>query len=194
MSNLIRKTTDLAMYIVSDYISDKSVLIDATCGNGHDTLTLANIPHAKLYAFDIQQAAVNATRKLLFSKGCEEKINNGTISIICDSHTNMHKHVDEKADVIMFNLGYLPGGDKSFTTNHSNTIAAVNSALTLLADDGIICITMYSGHDEGKKEKAALLQLSENLDPHIYHAAYINFPNQKNSPPEILLITKRARK
>lgn len=194
MSNLIRKTTDLAMHIISDYISESSILIDATCGNGHDTLMLAGKPHAKIYAFDIQQAAASATQKLLISECYEEELNNGTISIICDSHTNMNRHVIEKADVIMFNLGYLPGGDKNFTTNHEDTVYAVNSALDMLADDGVVCITIYSGHDEGKKEKAALLQLSENLDPHIYHAAYINFPNQKNSPPEILLITKKSRR
>lgn len=194
MSNLIRKTTNLAAHIVSAYISSDSILVDATCGNGHDTLMLAASPHAKLYAFDIQQAAADATRRLLISEGYESELTNNTISIICDSHVNMNDYIAEKADVIMFNLGYLPGGDKNFVTCCDDTIDAVKAALSLLADDGVLCITMYSGHNEGQKEKAALLQLSENLDPRTYHAAYINFINQKNFPPEILLITRKPRK
>lgn len=194
MTNLIKKTTELAAHIVSGYISADSILVDATCGNGHDTLMLAASPHSKLYAFDIQQAAADATRRRLISEGYESELVNNTISIICDSHVSMNKYIAEKADVIMFNLGYLPGGDKTFVTCCADTIDAVKSALSLLADDGILCITMYSGHSEGEKEKAALLQLAENLDPRTYHAAYINFINQKNTPPEILLITRKSHK
>lgn len=192
MSNIIRKTTELAMYITSSYTFPGCVIVDATCGNGHDTIALARTKPSRLYAFDIQQEAVAATEKMLVSEGFGSALDNGTISIICDSHSNMTQYVHEPADVIVFNLGYLPGGDKTKPTYKSETVKAARSALELLALDGVLCLTMYSGHPEGLEEKEVLMQMAETLDPKVYHAAYVNFINQKNSPPEILLITKKA--
>lgn len=191
MSNLIQTTTELAMHIISGYIRPGALLIDATCGNGHDTLRLAKAKPSKLYAFDIQQAAVDGTRKLLESNGFKDSIDKGIIELICDSHENMESYVHGKADVIVFNLGYLPGSDKSNTTTEASTLNAVSASLELLKKNGLLCITMYSGHHEGSKEKASLLDWSAKLDPQTYHAAYISMHNQKNSPPEILLITRK---
>lgn len=191
MSNIIRKTTDLAMHIITSYAFKESVIIDATCGNGHDTLALAKSEPAKLYAFDIQQDAVDATRNLLISEGYKELLENGTINIICDTHANMPAHVSEPADVIVFNLGYLPGSDKNNTTKVSSTLNAVEDALDMLALNGLLCITMYSGHEEGLNEKNELLSMGSRLDSKIYHVAYTSFINQHNAPPEILMITKK---
>lgn len=191
MSNLLTKTTELAMYIASAYSFPGCVIIDATCGNGHDTLALAESQPSKLYGFDIQQQAVDNTIDLLKANGYESRLDNGTISIICDSHGNMQKHVNEPADLIVFNLGYLPGGDKTITTSIQETRSAIMSSLKLLNKDGLLCITMYSGHAEGLAEKEMLMQMAEELDPKVYHAAYVNFINQHNAPPEILLITKK---
>ena len=191
MANIIKKTTDLAMLIASQYAFEGSIIVDATCGNGHDTLMLAKTSPAKLYGFDIQEVAVTSTKELLSQEGFESDIENGTISIICDSHSNMHRYLTEKAHIIMFNLGYLPGGDKTIVTQVSETYDAIQNSLELLAVDGVLCITMYSGHDEGQKEKDMLLKFGEELDSGIYHVAYINFLNQKKNPPEILLITRK---
>ena len=191
MSNIIRTTTQLAMHIVREYTFAGSVLIDATCGNGYDTLVLAKTKPSKLYAFDIQQEALKNTRLKLIGAGFEEKLSDGTISIICASHSLMADYVHEKADAIVFNLGYLPGSDKAISTNTDETILAVGAAIELLAKDGIICITMYSGHEEGQREKEALIQFAKGLDQRLYHAAYIDFINQPNHPPDILLIAKK---
>ncbi len=191
MSNIIRKTTELAMHIVSEYTFPGSVIVDATCGNGHDTLSLAKTDPSKLYAFDIQPQAVESTKHLLIKEGFSDALEDGTISIICDSHSRMSEYVQQKADVIVFNLGYLPGGDKTVVTEHANTLEAVASSLELLAVDGLLCLTIYSGHEEGRIEKELLLSMGNGLDPKLYHTAYVSFPNQKNSPPEILLITRK---
>lgn len=191
MSNLLTKTTELAMYIASSYTFPDCVIIDATCGNGHDTLALASAKPSKLYAFDIQQQAVSNTTELLHSEGYGKQIENDTISIICDSHCNMSDHVNGLADLIVFNLGYLPGGDKTVTTSGSETMAAVTSSLDLLNKGGLLCITMYSGHEEGLVEKEQLMKMAKDLDPKVFHAAYVNFINQHNAPPEILLITRK---
>ena len=94
--------------------------------------------------------------------------------------------------VVIFNLGYLPGGNKERTTCADSTLAALRAAMELLAPDGVICITMYSGHPEGKREKAALLEFASALDAGRWHTAYVSMPNQKHDPPEILLITRKS--
>ena len=191
MTNLIRSTANLAMHILKEYISDKDSVIDATCGNGHDTLSLAGCKPRRLYAFDIQQQAISNTEALLTSSGFAGELKDGSISLICDSHENMYKYIDSRISAIIFNLGYLPGGDKTKTTSVTSTLKAVKAGLELLQKDGILCITMYSGHAEGAKEKEALLSLAEKLDSSVYHTAYISMPNQHKNPPEILLITKK---
>ncbi|MCF0143783.1 MAG: hypothetical protein HUJ79_01520, partial [Firmicutes bacterium] len=80
---------------------------------------------------------------------------------------------------------------KDITTCAESTIAAVKSALGILQVDGVICITMYSGHEAGANEKARLLEFTKELDSHKYHVAYIGMHNQANNPPEILLITRK---
>ncbi len=189
--NLIQTTTEFALFITSGYISQGDVLVDATCGNGHDTLELAKSAPSKLYAFDRQPDAVSNTRDRLIAEGFEDRLDDGTISLICDSHEYMTDYINEPVNVFMFNLGYLPGGDKNFVTTSSSTISAVITALQLLAKNGLICITMYSGHPEGYEEKESLLMFAMELDPSLYHVSYVNMINQHNFPPEILLITKK---
>lgn len=191
MSNLIQKTTDTAMYMACGYMKPGGVFVDATCGNGHDTLAMMSMKPSKLYAFDIQQTALDNTRSLLRRSGYDSELASGVIRLICDSHENMSSYVRGQADVIMFNLGYLPGERKDITTQTASTVKAVRSALQLLAKDGLICVTMYSGHPEGRREKEALLAMAQKLDAHLFHCAYISMINQSGNPPEILLITKK---
>lgn len=108
MSNLIKNITEFALYLVQGYVSEGDVVVDATCGNGYDTLRLAQLSPAKLYAFDIQQEAVDATRKRLREAGFAEKLEDGAIEVICDSHEHLTDHVKTFIQAAVFNLGYLP--------------------------------------------------------------------------------------
>lgn len=223
MSNLIQHTTEFAMSIAKEYIRPGGLVIDATCGNGHDTLALANAlwpestavcdKGAQLLAFDVQKAAIESTRTALIEAGFGAQMDSGQIVLIQDDHANMAEHINvlfgwsaddhantaycttetmTSANLVVFNLGYLPGGSKQITTESASTLRAVEAALDLLSKDGLICITMYSGHEAGAKEKQALLAFAEELDSHIFHAAYINMVNQANDPPEILLISRKC--
>lgn len=185
MSNIIRSTTQTALLFISQYLSAGDTVVDATCGNGHDTLAMAKMGAGKIYAFDIQDAAIKSTAALLDKEG----IPSGKVQLILDSHENMCNHINEKVKVIVFNLGYLPSADKSIITQKDSTITAVSEAMKLLQKDGLICISMYSGHDGGAEEKQMLLDFAESLDERTWHTAYINMRNQRNNPPEILLIT-----
>ena len=124
MSNLIKNITEFALYLVQGYVSEGDVVVDATCGNGYDTLRLAQLSPAKLYAFDIQQEAVDATRKRLCEAGFAEKLEEGAIEVICDSHEHLTDHVKTFIQAAVFNLGYLPGADKGCTTSASSTMRA----------------------------------------------------------------------
>ena len=140
-----------------------------------------------------EQEAVDATRKRLREAGFAEKLENGTIEVICDSHEHLTDHVKTFIQAAVFNLGYLPGADKGCTTSASSTMRAVRSCLSRLEPDGLVCITMYSGHPAGRQEKEHLLAFAENLDKRQWHCAYINLINQPAAPPEILLITRKKR-
>lgn len=203
MENIIRQTTKLALHLVRPYVTPDAAVVDATCGNGHDTLALARMNPAQLYAFDIQEQAVRATTELLQRHGYSKSIADGKITVCCQAHEQMGTVVpegdcpdpgDDGAPVraVIFNLGYLPGGDKERTTRADSTLAALRAAMELLAPDGVICITMYSGHPEGKREKTALLEFASALDAGKWHTAYVSMPNQKHDPPEILLITRKS--
>lgn len=185
MKNIIKSTTRTALLFISQYLHEGDTVIDATCGNGHDTLALANMGAKKIYAFDIQEEALVRTRELLI----DNNVSLNKVQLILDSHSNMRQHVTEKVQVIVFNLGYLPSADKSITTRTETTLKAVEESLCLLKKDGLLCICMYSGHPGGDEEKKALLDFAENLDDRIWHCAYINYTNQRNNPPEILLIS-----
>ena len=197
MENIIRQTTELAMHIVRAYVNPGDTVIDATCGNGHDTLALAKMEPLRLYAFDVQETAVRATAQLLEDSGYSSALAEGRFVITLLDHKNLkgfckeHGREENSVKVVVFNLGYLPGGDKEITTETPATLAAVQNAMELLAPNGLVCITMYSGHPEGKCEKDALLTFAENLDAGKWHTAYISMPNQKHDPPEILLITRK---
>ena len=166
------------------YIKENSVAVDCTCGNGHDTLWLSN-NCKKVYAFDIQPLAIEATSRLLDENGIKNAI------LINDSHTNINKYIEERPDVIVFNLGFLPGGDKGITTKKDSSMEALKAALELLAVDGILSITMYPGHEEGALEQKMILEWAKNLDSKEYHAVFANMYNQSNRAPQVLWITKK---
>ncbi len=194
--NLITKTTVWAMEIVGQYIKEGDTVIDATMGNGHDTLALAKLvgPKGSVIAFDVQPQALDNTRTLLESEGvtlCDAAREHG-VRLILDTNANLRQYVGGSGvAAVLFNLGYLPGGDKSVTTTKEETMTAVSAALDVVKPGGLVCAVLYSGHEQGAEEKAALLEWAKELSSKEYHVAYISMWNQKKCPPEILLITKK---
>ena len=91
----------------------------------------------------------------------------------------------------MFNLGYLPGGDKTVATGSDSTIEALTQSLELLAVNGLVCVIMYWGHPQGAAERRTVLEWAAGLDKGRYHCVHTDMINQPNCPPEILLITKK---
>ena len=166
------------MFLNEAKIKSDGVLVDFTMGNGNDTLYLCSlVPNGIVYAFDIQQQAlINTSARL-----DEAKITAKTI-LICDSHSNAKNYIDVEIDGGMFNLGYRPGGDKSIHTTYNSTLVAVQTAVDMLKKGGIIVISVYPGHEEGKKEGERLLKMLSEYDKKLYSVARFHLVNSPDAP------------
>lgn len=172
--------TDLAHQIVAEHLKTGDIAVDATCGNGHDTLFLSRAvgESGTVITCDLQQSAIDATRLR-----CEECKN---IQYHCGDHAEVMRTFVElfaaQVSVVMFNLGYLPGGDKSKTTTPSATVAALESSLILLKPAGIISVLAYIGHPGGLEEEAAVSEKfshwSQSGDIEILHRPDIQMSNR----------------
>lgn len=178
----------------SHHLLEKSVrkgetVIDATSGNGNDTLFLSKLvgENGHVLSFDIQKQAIEATEQLL------ESHNRDNVTLIHDSHSLIRKYVEDDVTIggAIFNLGYLPKGDKSIVTKGATTITAFNTILDYLKKGGIIVLVVYHGHDEGQQEKEAIVRHVIQLDQKIYNVLRYGFINQKNNPPFIIAIQKK---
>ncbi|MBO4991646.1 MAG: class I SAM-dependent methyltransferase [Firmicutes bacterium] len=196
--NLITKTAQWAMEVVSHYVAEGDTVVDGTMGNGHDTAALARLvgPEGRVLAFDVQEQALRNTTELLKEEEVRLGLKTGALQsrvrLICDSNANLRSYIDGlKPSAVVFNLGYLPGGDKNVTTTADETLRAVTEALDAVKPGGLVAAVMYSGHEQGAAEKEALLAWARELPPKEYHAAYVAMWNQKKNPPELLLVTKK---
>jgi len=146
-------TAEVAKRLVCNHLKAGDLAVDATCGNGWDTQALAETvgPGGHVLAMDIQAEAIDATRERLHTHHYLERV-----SLIQESHVRLADQLTSKAQAIMFNLGYLPGGDPSITTHCEDTLQAIQTALTCLSKDGLLSIVVYPGHDEGAKEAHAV--------------------------------------
>lgn len=180
---MIDKPTDLAKKLMLEAENVK-IAVDMTSGNGHDSLfILENIKPNMLYAFDIQEQAQTATL---------EKIGNReNFHFILDSHANVRKHINEKIDLAVYNLGYLPGANKTITTTWKSTIKSLEETLPLLSDTGKIIITIYPGHDEGKIEAEKVEEYLSGLAQDEYVVVKMDFINKINNPPYCVVVGKK---
>lgn len=169
----------------SKFLSSDDHVIDATCGNGHDTVALAKLlPHGKVFAFDLQEAAIEKTRERLIQEGMEERV-----TLFFQSHETFPDMLPEAIKLIVYNLGYLPGGDKSVTTKTGTSIKSINSALKLLKKRGVVFITLYPGHPEGEIEAKAILEFARELPKEGWSVGHEVF-STKESAPSVLHIEK----
>ena len=143
-------------------------VIDATCGNGKDTLFLTKCVHqGKIFCFDIQKRAIDNTINFLK----KEKSNLDQIFFINSSHEDFSQVGNNPIKLIVYNLGYLPGGDKTLTTKTKTTLKSIKNALDLVCIGGAVSITCYPGHYEGLKEEKAVIHLLKEIKNHqiFYH-------------------------
>ncbi|HEY9576123.1 MAG TPA: class I SAM-dependent methyltransferase [Pseudobacillus sp.] len=181
-----------ARILLEKVVTDGSAAIDATVGNGHDTVFLARLvgESGRVFGFDIQEQALTNTAARL-----EEQQLSDRVTLFDCGHEQAAAFIpgewQKQLKGAIFNLGYLPRGDKSIVTKPDTTIAAVAQILSMLVPGGIIVLVIYHGHEEGTVEKEKLLNFVENIDQHEAHVLRYEFINQTNNPPFIVAIEKR---
>lgn len=181
-----------ARKLLTDAVGKGDFVIDATAGNGHDTLFLAKLvgDTGHVYSFDIQEAAITNTHQRL-----QESNYLSHVTLFHKGHEEARSLIPEKNHGqiagCIFNLGYLPGGDKAIVTKTETTLQAIEDIFSMLKKEGIIVLVIYHGHEEGKKEKDDLLDFVKNIDQNKAHVLTYQFLNQKNNPPFIVAIEKR---
>ncbi|MBR6795598.1 MAG: class I SAM-dependent methyltransferase [Clostridia bacterium] len=171
---------DLQKHFILNHLKEGDVAVDFTMGNGGDTLFLSKTvgEHGHVYAFDIQEEALSSTRQRLLDGGAPENY-----TLIHDSHHNVKSYVKEPIKAGMFNLGYLPrSGRKEVTTMRKTTMPAVEAALSLLADDGILMVAVYPGHEEGRLEGEMLERYFATLDRRHICVSCFKIVNSPTSP------------
>jgi len=129
--------------------------------------------------------ALASTKKHLAEVSCPENY-----TLILDSHHNVKKYVDTKIKAGMFNLGYLPGSDKSVTTMRETTLPAIEAAIDLMDRDAIILVAVYPGHAEGEAEGKMICEYLASLSRYKVCATRINILNSPTSPFFIIIENK----
>lgn len=180
-------TMEITKNIIDKHIKEGSKVLDCTVGNGKDTLLLAELvgEDGKVYGFDIQNQALEITLSKLLNKNLQNRVH-----LIKDSHENIDLYIEEKLDLIIYNLGYLPKGNKNIKTNKKSTLISINKALNLLKNNGIILITCYTGHKGGLEEKTGVESFLSLLDQRKYNIIKYDFINQINFPPVLYGVEK----
>ena len=180
----------LARRFLSTHINPGDCVIDATLGNGNDTELCARCvgEQGRVLGFDIQDKAITNTRQRLLTSDLLNRV-----TLILDNHGNMKRHINDelqqKLSTIVFNLGFLPGSDKTTTTSTDTTLTALNEAAIIINPNGLILIMTYPGHACGKNETEAVKQWINHLDDTRFHCRSIE-TKQKTDAPSLFLITK----
>ncbi len=192
MTNLSRSTiaelrgpVPLSHLLLRAFVRDGDTAVDATCGNGHDTLLLAGLvgDHGHVWGFDIQQQAINETGRRLAELS-------DRVTLLQTGHEELARHVTGPVQVVLFNLGYCPGGDRSIITRPETTVSALEQALNLLAPGGTVMVTVYPGHDGGALEQAGVENWAAQLEPRSCHSWRMGQTNVSAAAPYLLLIQK----
>lgn len=193
------KQLEMAHWMLKDIIKTNDVVVDATMGNGYDTQFLAELG-ANVYAFDVQEEALNATEKRLddagiknqiFEKNLSNLLTEPSVNLVLSGHEKLSEYVKEPIKAAIFNLGYLPKTDKSVVTKADTTLTALDALTNQLVVGGRIAIMIYYGHEGGMEEKDAVIKWTSSLPQNDWEVTSYAPLNQIHTPPILVLIEKR---
>ncbi|MGO3732459.1 MAG: class I SAM-dependent methyltransferase [Vagococcus sp.] len=178
--------------LLQECINPGDIVVDATMGNGHDTVFLSQLvgPTGVVYGFDVQEQALHATQLALANAKQD-----ATVHLFLQGHETLGSVITEDTPIKagVFNLGYLPKSDKSIATTGHTTIQAIDALLMRLQAKGRIILVIYDGHDEGKDEKKHVLNYVTHLPQDTYNVIHYHFINQQNNPPSLVCIEQKKQ-
>lgn len=186
----LRGPVPLVHLLLKQLVKPGDRVVDATCGNGKDTLLLAELvgENGQVVAFDIQESAVKRSAARLKEAGLESRV-----TLLFAGHEEMARLVTAPLSAVVFNLGWLPGGDRELKTCAESTLPALKSALHLLQPGGVLAITCYPGHEGGDAETAAVLDWAVALPAQQFHLWRMGQLNVSAAAPFCLIIQNGAR-
>jgi predicted methyltransferase len=183
------RATEMAHLVLRQILKPGDWAVDATVGNGHDTLWLAHSvgPAGRVFGFDVQANAL--------AKAAQRTQGLSHVTLRHAGHEHLATHLPAEAKGrlagVMFNLGYLPGTNKSIITRADTTLAALDQALNYLAIGGHITLVLYPGHDGGTEENVAVRTFAQQLS-NAYTAARYDWINTLRPSPELVVIDRVA--
>ena len=186
-----RNAVEASRLFLAPVLADAACVVDATAGNGNDSLYLCKKtkPECRIWTFDIQAAAIAASGKLFAQHGFTEKVR-----LIQADHALLREVIREPVDAAIFNLGYLPGHDHSVTTRVESLAPALEALRDLLAPGGRIAIVAYPGHPPGRLETEFLEEYLPRWPQQVFTITRLSYINQKNNPAILYSIGKTGRK
>lgn len=191
---LVRNALALSHEYARRIVRPGDLVVDATAGNGHDTAFLAELvgPSGLVLAFDVQEAAVRNTRARLEAAGLADRCR-----VYEEGHENLGRRLDglsaEEARplaLVLFNLGWLPGGDHRVGTRAATTVAAIGQATERVRPGGIVTVGVYYGRESGFEERDAVLALAAAADVHAFAVQRIEMANARDCAPIFLCFEK----
>ena len=198
---------DALLRCAADPVLPCLAAVDGTCGNGHDTLflaeTLAEIggkPHG-VFAFDVQPAAIEAARARLGALAAR-------VALLLANHARLAEELARPENrpaslagggaiappsiaVAMYNLGFLPGSDKRVVTSAGDTLVSLQSAADFLAPRGLLLVHAYGGHAGGREEMEAVDAWHAALPFEHWTVARYALHNKARNPEALFLAEKR---
>lgn len=174
--------------IINNFLKKDSICVDATLGNGKDSLKIYKTleGECRIYAFDIQEKAIDNSKKLFI----ENNISLNKINFINDSHEFVDEYIKEEIDFFIMNLGYLPGGNKDITTNYKTVQIFLDKITSIMKDKSFGLIIFYPGHEAGKEELIKISEYLSGLDQKKFNVIKIEQINQMNQPPQVVMLER----
>ena len=186
--------TQIAHHKLAKIIQPGDLVVDATIGNGHDTCFLANKVGSTglVIGFDIQTQAIEKTTLKLKEQTLESRVQLHQISHACLQSILQPWIGQRRCSAIVFNLGYLPRGNKNITTQVASTLQALKTGFDLLSKKGCISLLIYTGHPGGQAEANAVKAWSKTIPSDLATIEHSFSSNNKTSfPPELLFIRRK---
>ena len=173
MSYELRSARWIAADVLRQVVQPGDTVVDATLGNGHDTLMLCELvgETGRVIGFDIQPDAVERTRERLADAGMLSR---------CTLYAEGHEHLSERVTVPI-----------RTATHWETTRAAISAALSLLMKGGVCTICAYPGHAAGDEERAALMAYLSALRPQEYNVLHHRFLNAGAGAPECFVVQRQ---
>lgn len=177
----------IAHILLKEALQTAKIIVDATAGNGNDTLFIAQNAEctAKIFAFDIQQEALKQAKAKLLQVNLADRV-----QFILASHDEVNDYIHEPLDLVIFNLGYLPGGNHQVTTKSEITLKALKIMLDKLSVNGHIAVVVYPGHEEGLKECRLIKDFACSLAKKYFTVGWYQMINHKDKAPALCWIEK----